>query len=124
MKKVISIVCLLALTACCLFAFASCAKKISGAYESEINILGQKYNVTYTFSDKNVSVERKATVLGTVNTSSYEGTYEIAENDDGTMEITFSFENGDETVKSGTFTFEEGEDYIKIGGAQYNKVEK
>lgn len=124
MKKVLSIVCLLALTVCCLFAFASCSKKLSGSYESEISILGQSYKMTYTFSGNDVTVESKATILGTVNTNTYEGTYEIAENDDGKMEITFSFENGDDKVKSGTFTFEESDEYIKIGGAQYNKVEK
>ena len=43
------------------------------------------------------------------------GTYEITENDDGTMEITINLETEDDHIKSGTYTFEEGEDYIKIG---------
>ena len=102
-------------------ALASCSKKISGSYGGEIEFLGQSYEVTYTFSGKKVNVERKATVLGTVNTTEYEGTYEIVENDDGKMEITFEFENGDDSVKSGTYTFEEGDDYIKIGVITYTK---
>jgi hypothetical protein len=56
-----------------------------------------------------------------VNTVSFEGKYEIAENDDGSMEITIALESEDDEIKSGTYTFEEGEDYIKIAGIQYNK---
>ena len=124
MKRVLSIVCILALTLCCLFAFTSCAKKLSGSYQTEVSLFGQSYTMTYTFSGKNVTVESKTTILGNVNTNTYEGTYEIAETDDGKMEITLNFEGADDKVKSGTYTLEESDEYIKIAGVQYNKVEK
>ena len=104
------------------FVFASCGKTISGTYEAEIDITIMKYTATYEFSGSKVSITKKTTtILGTVDTVEFEGTYEITENDDGTMEITFDIENGDDQIKSGTFAFEEGKDYIKIGLIQYNK---
>ena len=104
------------------FVFASCSKTISGTYEAEIDITIMKYTATYEFSGSKVSITKKTTtILGTVDTVEFEGTYEITENDDGTMEITFDIENGDDQIKSGTFAFEEGKDYIKIGLIQYNK---
>ena len=102
---------------------ASCAKKLSGSYEAEVDAVVMKYTATYTFKGNKVDVEKKTTtVLGTVDTKTLEGTYEIAENKDGTMEITLTFETEDDQVKSGTFTFEEGEDYIKIGLVKYTLV--
>lgn len=101
---------------------ASCAKKLSGTYEAEIDAVVLKYTASYTFSGSKVSVEKKTTVLGTVETKTLDGTYKIAENSDGTMEITLTFETEDDQVKSGTFTFEEGEDYIKIGVVKYTLV--
>jgi hypothetical protein len=72
-----------------------------------------------------VTVTRKTTnLLQQVETKTYNGTYEITENDDGTMEITFNMENGDDAIKSETLTFEQGENFIKIGLFKYNKVEK
>ena len=108
------------------FVFASCGKTIKGTYEAEIDggLLG-KYTATYEFSGSKVTVTRKTTnILQQVETKTYNGTYEITENDDGTMEITFNLENGDDAIKSETLTFEQGEDFIKIGLFKYNKVEK
>ena len=103
-------------------ALASCGKILSGSYEGEIDIGIAKYTATYTFKGNKVEVEKKTTtILGAVDTVELNGTYEIQENDDGTMEITLTFESEDDDVKSGTFTFEEGEDYIKIGLAKYTK---
>ena len=125
MKKTLVRVLTLTLVAVMLVTMlASCGKKLSGSYESEVSILGQSYNITYTFSGSKVDVVSKLTLLGKVTTTEYAGEYEIAEKDDGTMEITFTFEQDDDTVKSGTYVFEEGETFIKIGAVQYNKVEK
>ena len=101
--------------------FASCAKTLSGSYEAELSLLGQGVNVTYTFSGSKVTVTSKVTILGTVNTEEIKGTYEIAENSDGSMEITLDFEEETATLKDGTYTFDQGEDYIKIGIVKYNK---
>ncbi len=104
--------------------FASCAKTLSGSYEAELSLLGQGVNVTYTFSGSKVTVTSKVTILGTVNTEEIKGTYEIAENADGSLEITFDFEEETATFRDGTYTFSEEENSIKIAGVPYNKVEK
>ena len=104
--------------------FASCAKTLSGSYEAELSLLGQGVNVTYTFSGSKVTVTSKVTILGTVNTEEIKGTYEIAENADGSLEITFDFEEETATFRDGTYTFSEEEGAIKIAGVPYNKVEK
>lgn len=122
MKKVLKIAALMLVAVMLCMSLASCGKKLSGTYEGEVNIGLAKYTASYTFSGSKVNVEKKTTtILGTVDTVEYEGKYEIAENKDGTMEITFTFETEDDDIKSGTFTFEEGEDYIKIGIAKYTK---
>ena len=105
--------------------FASCGKTLKGAYKAEIGLGGLAgYTAVYEFSGKKVEITKTATLLGQSNTTTLEGTYEITEKDDGTMEITISLETSDDEINSGTFTFEEGENYIKIGLVQYNKVEK
>lgn len=103
---------------------AGCGKTLSGSYEAELKVLGQSWKVTYTFSGKKVEAESKVTLLGNVESNTYNGTYEIVENEDGSMEITFDFAEESDLFKDGTFTFAEGEDYIKIAGSQYSKVGK
>ena len=121
MKKSIRILAVvLALTAI-LCVLASCGKTISGTYEAEVDALIMKYTATYEFSGSKVNITKKTTLLGSVSTAEFKGTYEIAENDDGSMEITIELETEDDQIKSGTFAFEEGEDYIKIGLVKYNK---
>ena len=102
----------------------SCGKSLSGAYSSEVSLLGQSWDVTYTFKGSKVVAESKTTILGKVNTTECIGTYEITENADGSLEISLDFEDGSDLFKDGTFTLEQGEDYIKIGGIKYSKVEK
>lgn len=122
MKKLLKSVSLLLVVVTLCLSLASCGKRLSGSYEAEIDAIAIKYTATYTFSGKKVSVEKKTTtILGTVETTEFDGTYEIAENDDGTMEIAFTFETEDDEIKNGTYTFEEGEDYIKIGVVKYTK---
>jgi len=103
---------------------AACGKSLSGSYESEIEIFGQSWNVTYTFKGKNVEAVSKVTILGNVQNTESTGTYELTENADGTVEISIDFETETDLFKDGTFTFEEAEEYIKIGKTQYNKVTK
>ena len=102
----------------------SCGKSLSGAYSSEVSLLGQSWDVTYTFKGSKVEAVSKTTILGQVNTNECTGTYEITENDDGSLEISFDFEEENNLFKDGTYTLTQGEDYIKIGGVQYNKADK
>ena len=118
MKKLLCVV----LVVVMMLSMVACAKKLKGTYEAEIDIVVMKYTATYEFSGSKVTaIKKTTTILGTVDTITLEGTYELAENDDGTMEITLNFETKDDQIQSGTFTFAEGEDYIKIAGVQYNK---
>lgn len=121
-KSIMKVFALLLVTVLVASVFAGCAKTISGSYEAQIEILGQKYSVTYTFSGSKVTVVSKITLLGNVKTETVEGKYSITENSDGSMEITFSDFEENNFVENGTKTFEEGEDYIKIGGVQYTKA--
>jgi outer membrane lipopolysaccharide assembly protein LptE/RlpB len=117
MKKVLCAV----LVVVMMLSMVACGKTLKGTYEAEIDLALLKYTATYEFSGSKVEITKKTTILGNVNTVSFEGKYEIAENDDGSMEITIALESEDDEIKSGTYTFEEGEDYIKIAGVQYNK---
>ena len=109
----------LSLVSCDLFG-----KKLSGTYQAEIGLGGLAgYTATYEFKGSKVEITKKATLLGATETSVLNGTYEITEAEDGTMEITITLDSEDEDVKSGTFTFEEGEDYIKIGIVEYTKID-
>lgn len=105
-------------------SMAACGKSLSGSYESELEVFGQSWNVTYTFKGKNLEAISKVTILGNVQNTTSNGTYELVENADGSMEITIDFESENDLFKDGTFTFEEGEGYIKIGKNQYTKIEK
>ena len=102
----------------------SCGKSLSGAYSSKIELLGQSWDVTYTFKGSKVEAVSKATLLGKVTTEESVGEYEIIENADGSLEIEIDFEDENSLFRDGTYTLDKGEDYIKIGGVQYNKVEK
>ena len=122
MKKSVRILSVVMILVMGVLMLASCAKTISGTYEAEIQGLLSKYTATYEFSGSKVEATKKVTnILGQVETTTFSGTYEITENDDGSMEITFDFDGDDGDIKDGTFTFEEGEDYIKIGLVKYNK---
>ena len=81
-----------------------------------------KYTAIYEFSGKNVTVTKVVNpLIGDAQTYTIEGTYEIIENADDTMDIKFEFKTSDDHIKSGTFDFEQGEDYIKIGVVKYSK---
>ena len=122
MKKSIRIMAVVMALLMVTFVFASCGKTIKGTYSAEVDIAILKYTATYEFSGKNVTVTKVVNpLLGESKTYTIEGTYEIIENDDDTMDIKFEFKTEDEHIKSGTFDFEQGEDYIKIGIVTYNK---
>ena len=117
--RILSVVLALMMVTCML---ASCGKTIKGAYSAEVDVLVLKYTATYEFSGKNVTVTRVVNpLIGDAQTFTIEGTYEIIENDDDTMDIKFEFKTDDDYIKSGTFDFEQGEDYIKIGMVKYTK---
>ena len=122
MKKTVRIMAVVMAILMVSLVFASCGKTLSGSYEAEIDAVVIKYTATYTFKGNNVDITKKTTtILGTVDTVELTGKYEIAKNDDGTMEITITLDSEDDDIKSGTFAFEEGDDYIKIGVVQYTK---
>ena len=114
MKKVLSLVLAVAVLATLCLALASCGKKLSGTYELDV-IVGGK---TYEFKGNKVTISYE--LFGAKKSS--EGTYKIAKNDDGDLEITFTFENKEAEEYSGTFSFEEvDKDTIKIAGVKYEK---
>ena len=122
MKKSIRILAVVLALMMVTVVFASCAKTIKGTYSAEVDVVVLKYTATYEFSGMNVTVTKVVNpLLGESKTYTIEGTYEIIENDDDTMDIKFEFKTEDEHIKSGTFDFEQGEDYIKIGIVKYNK---
>ena len=122
MKKSVRILAVVMALLMVAVVFASCAKTIKGTYSAEVDVVVLKYTATYEFSGKNVTVTKVVNpLLGESKTYTIEGTYEIIENDDDTMDIKFEFKTEDDHIKSGTFDFEQGEDYIKIGVVKYNK---
>ena len=121
MKRIISTLLVCALLLGCVLTMASCSRVLMGEYELDAG-LGSK---TYEFAipNKVVITYEVLTVEKTI-----EGTYKIAENEDGDLEITFTFENEEESEGyAGTFSFAQGEEdgvkYIKIGGLKYTKVD-
>ncbi len=114
----------LALVLCMVFALVSCGKTLSGTYTAggDIGIAGAK--TSYTFSGSKVTVNVTTTLLGSSNTKTYEGTYEITEAEDGTMTISMSFEDGDASeysVSSKTFKEDKDAGTITIGLVTYTK---
>ncbi len=105
-----------------MLSLVACSKQLSGTDQAEFDIKIMKYTASYTFKGDKVEITKKTNVFGMVDTTSFEGTYEIIENEDGSMEIVISLETEDDQIKSGTFTFEEGEGYIKIGKSELQKV--
>ena len=121
MKRIISTLLVCALLLGCVLTMASCSKILMGKYELDAGI-GSK---TYEFSipNKVVITYEVLTVEKTI-----EGTYKIAEAEDGNLEITFTFAGEEEADEyAGTFSFVQGEEngikYVKIGGLKYTMVD-
>ena len=110
MKKVIALVLALSLV----FVLVSCGKTLSGTYATG-ELLGT--GATYTFKGSKVTVTAK--VLGFEK--SFEGKYEIFEDEKGAEKIKFTFESNDAKEYAGTFSFSEGDKSITIGGITYKK---
>ena len=119
MKKTLSALLVAALLVCSVFALASCGTKLSGTYK---NSLG----TSFEFSGNKVTVTQNFLITE----KSFEGTYEITENDKGNEVIIFTFETEDKDAEdlSGEFSFAKGTegdtDYIKIAGVKYTKADK
>ena len=122
MKKSIRILAVVMALLMVTLVFASCGKTIKGTYEAEVDVVILKYTATYEFSGNKVTATKVTNpLIGDSITVELKGTYEIIENDDGSMDIKLEFETSDDHIKGGTFDFEEGDDYIKIGLVKYNK---
>ncbi len=128
MKKIVSLLLACVMLCGCVFALASCGKKLSGDYalDATTDVLGMKTGAvtTYAFSGSKVTLTIDTYVAGNKTTASFEGKYKIADD-----EITFTFENekGEEVKEhSNTQTFKEADDgkSITIGLLTFQKVEK
>lgn len=113
MKKLITTLTAGLLCVCMMFALTGC-KTISGTYSDAAGV------TTYEF--KGSKVEITVALLGT---TTFEGKYEIGEDENGNANITFTFEDAEAEEYSGTFSFSKGEEdgkkYIKIGILTYYK---
>lgn len=121
MKKTVRIfaVAIVAIMLC--LSLTSCfGTKLSGEYESKVDVGIAEYQVVYEFKGSKVTVTEKSTVIGNVKKNTYEGTYKIEGKDDE-MEITFDFEDEGAVAKDGTKTLKIEDDYIVIGGQTYVK---
>lgn len=116
MKKSIKILAFALVAVMLCMSLVACGKKLSGTYEAKVggDLLG--YTATYDFSGSKVEITKKATVVGTSNSTTFEGKYEIKDD-----EITITLDSEDDDIKSGTFTFAETDDGIKIGIVEYKK---
>lgn len=125
MRNSIAKKCALSLAVLALCSLTACAKKgPSGSYESEVELLGQRWSVTYTFKGNKVEAESKLEFLGSVTTQNASGTVELTEKEDGSMEITLDFEPENGIFQDETLTYAEGENHIELGGVTYTKVAK
>ncbi|MBQ7384252.1 MAG: hypothetical protein IJV72_05625 [Clostridia bacterium] len=122
MKKSVKVLALVMVALMLCMSLASCAKKLSGSYKGEINVVLASYEVVYEFKGDKVTVTRQIeSLIGDSEPFVLEGTYEIIEDDDGELKIKFEYEKDDDVIKGGTFDFEEGDGYIKIAGVKYEK---
>lgn len=127
MKKSIKIIAVVMIVTMLALSLVSCGKTISGTYTGELSLGGLAgAKAAYEFKGSNVNLTVTTSLLGMSSSETFEGKYEIAENDDGKLEITFTFEGDGSSTYNGTFSFEEGKDAdgnktISIGGATYTK---
>ena len=121
-KSIIRILALALVIVLTCAVLASCGNTISGTYTGKADLFGLAgAETTYKFSGNKVKITATAEVFGFEKTSEYEGTYEIAETEDGQQTITFTFEDDEAKDYSGTLSFAKTEEGIKIGGIEYKK---
>ncbi len=125
MKKILSLVLAVVLLCGCVFTLASCGHSLSGTYVGEIDMGFVKASATYEFSGKNFKLTYSGN-LGSLSTSlePQEGTYEIIELDDGSLQISFTIEEDGEPKTSDPVKFVKTDEYIEISGVKFNKKEK
>ncbi len=121
MKKFKRLMALAMITVLFCVTLAACGNKLSGTYSASGDLLGLAGSeISYKFSGSKVTVSVTATVLGFEKTTSYDGTYELTE-EDGTNYIIFTFNDEDAKSYSGKFFFQNVENGIKISGVTYKK---
>lgn len=125
MKKILSLVLAVVLLCGCVFTLASCGNNPSGTYVGEIDMGFAKASATYEFSGKNFTLTYSGN-LGSLSTSlePQEGTFEVIELDDGTLQITFTVEVDGKAETSDPVKFVKADDYIEIAGVKFTKKDK
>lgn len=121
MKKVIRILTAICLLAAMALTLTACGNRLSGKYEANVGegtLFESK--IAYEFSGDQVTMTiTEDTILGATKTTSYTGTYEIADD-----QITFDLENY--ILGKVTYSFSQGtidgEKVIIIDGRTYTKV--
>ena len=120
MKNIAKVLALVLVLSLVTVVFASCGKTLSGSYKGELDIAIASAEVVYKFSGSKVKVTSTYEVMGFEKTFTYDGKYEIIE-EEGTQKIAFTFEDEDAEKYGGTIPFEEGDGYIKLAGVKYTK---
>ena len=120
MKNLQKFVALIMVTALFCMSLVACGNKLSGTYSATGDLFGVAGSTTtYKFSGSKVTVNVSAEVFGFEKNNSYEGTYELIE-EEGKQYIVFTFgEDGDSY--DGKFSFAKTEAGIKISGVEYTK---
>lgn len=121
MKNLKKFVALMMITVLFCMSLVACGNKISGTYSATGDLFGVAGSTTtYKFSGSKVTVSVSASVLGFEKNDSFEGTYELVE-EDGKEYIVFTFGDSDADSYDGKFSFAKTENGIKIAGVEYTK---
>jgi hypothetical protein len=126
MKKITSLLLVVAMLVVCVFAFTSCNMIRFGKYEAEVDAVVAGGKTTIEFTLMMVKVTSSTTILGSTNTEIYEGTYSI-EGEEGDLQIIFDFDGeAPSAFSADSYDFSEGEDedgkYVKIGLVKYHEA--
>lgn len=125
MKKIISTILICTLLLGCMLSLTSCSTLLMGKYEAEVDAVVAGGKVTYEFTAFKYTKTTTTEVLGFEKSSVEEGSFKIAENEDGDLTITFTYEvDGEKKTETASFSQgeEDGVKYVKIGLVKYNKV--
>ena len=121
MKNLKKFVALVMITVLFCMTMVACGNKISGTYSATGDLFGVAGSTTtYKFSGSKVTVSVSASVLGFEKNDSFEGKYEIIE-EEGKQYIVFTFGEDDADSYDGKFSFAKTENGIKIAGVEYKK---
>ena len=128
MKKFVKALSLTLVLAMLALSLAACGNKtLSGKYVSDdIDFVVGTYSASYEFEGNKVTIVKDVDmrVGQDPDPITFNGTYEIVEEDDGDLKIKLTLDGAeeDEHIKAGTYALEQGEDYIKIGLIKYTKA--